>query len=194
MARNERVILASGSPRRAEICRLMGVRFEVVPSADEPASDPSLTAAQAGRALARSKGAPVAAGHPDRILLSADTTVIAPDGERLGKPADRDDAVRMLRLLSGKTHRVMTGVWLYTPAGTVSFTDVARVTFSPMSAADILAYVDGGEPYNKAGAYAVQGEGMRFIRRLEGDFYTVMGLPGARLYRVLQRCCPDVLK
>lgn len=172
---------------------MMGVRFQVVPSGDEPSADPSLSSEKAVREIARMKGLSLAKAHPAQIILSADTTVQAPNGELLGKPSDRQDAKRMLHLLSGRTHRVMTGVWLYTPSGAVSFTDTARVTFSPMSEKEIEAYIESGEPFNKAGAYAIQGTGMRFIRRLEGDFYTVMGLPAARLYRVLRHCCPDVL-
>ena len=123
--------------------------------------------------------------HPQEVVLGADTVVALPTpaGERrLGKPQNAEEAAAMLRQLSGQSHRVLTAVWLCTPEGGCGFCDAAAVQFYPMTEAEIAAYVATGEPLDKAGAYAIQGQGMRFVRGIEGDFYTVMGLPAAKLW------------
>ena len=182
------LILASASPRRREILTLLGLPFVAVPAENEPAVDPLLPLDQAVCAVARGKAAEVAARYPGRTVLGADT-VVSVDGLTLGKPRDEDDARRMLRLLQGRAHTVYTGVWLFGPefpAEGCGFADRARVTFFPLSPREIDEYIATGEPMDKAGAYGIQGTGMRHIRGIEGDFYTVMGLPGGRLWRFLQ--------
>lgn len=181
-----RLILASASPRRREIGEKLGLDFDVFPALEEESLDLTKPLPDAVTAVARAKAEEVAARHPGRVALGADTVVAAPDGTVLGKPANREDACRMLALLSGKRHRVITGVWLSGPGIADGFADEAWVDFMPLTPAEIRDYVETGEPLDKAGGYAVQGRGMRFVKGIQGDFYTVMGLPGARLWAFLK--------
>ncbi len=178
------IVLASASPRRREILDLLGIGYTVYPASTEPDADASLTAEEAILLVARGKAEEVAAQYPAEVVLGADTAVVV-DDEILGKPRDTEEAKAMLRRLSGRTHRVITGVWVCGEGFNSGFSDVAEVEFYPLTEEDIAEYVASGEPMDKAGAYAVQGKGMRYIRGLHGDFYTVMGLPGGRLYRFL---------
>ncbi len=178
------IVLASASPRRREILQLAGVPFEVCVADDETAPR-ELAPCDYTRELARSKAEAVFKMHPDRVVLGADTVVVL-DDRVLGKPRDAQDAVEMLLSLSGRSHQVMTGVWACSPDKCDGFTDVATVHFYPISRAEAEAYVATGEPMDKAGSYGIQGFGMRFVKGIEGDFYTVMGLPGARVYRFLK--------
>ncbi len=185
----EELILASASPRRREILTLAGVPFSVYPAedGDVPAG---LTNEQRVQALARGKAAAVAGRFPGRLILGADTMVEL-DGQMLGKPRTADEAVEMLLRLQGRAHRVLTGVWLIRAderggiAREDGFTDAAAVRFFPMSEEEARAYVATGEPMDKAGAYGIQGYGMRFVEGICGDFYTVMGLPGSKTLRFL---------
>ena len=185
----EELILASASPRRREILTLAGVPFSVYPAedGDVPAG---LTNEQRVQALARGKAAAVAGRFPGRLILGADTMVEL-DGQMLGKPRSADEAVEMLLRLQGRAHRVLTGVWLIRAderggiAREDGFTDAAAVRFFPMSEEEARAYVATGEPMDKAGAYGIQGYGMRFVEGICGDFYTVMGLPGSKTLRFL---------
>ena len=187
----QRLILASASPRRREICDKLGLSFDVVPAAGEEPLDPARPLQDAVMQVARAKAEEVAWRYPGHLVLGADTVVAAPDGTVLGKPQDSEDARRMLTCLSGERHRVITGVWLCGPSVADGFADEALVEFMPLDADEIRAYVETGEPLDKAGAYAIQGRGMRFVRGITGDFYTVMGLPGARLWAFLK---PYLLK
>ncbi len=183
------IILASASPRRREICEKLGLTFSVEPAAAEAALDPSLPLTDGVLRIARSKAEAVFALHPAEAVLGSDTVVAIDTDEGttvLGKPADPADAARMLRRLSGRTHRVLTAVWLCAPERCDGFVSENRVTFAPMSEADIAGYVASGEPLDKAGAYGVQGLGARYVRRIEGDFFAVMGLPAADLWRFLK--------
>jgi septum formation protein len=128
----------------------------------------------------------VFSNHPDDLILGADT-IVTLEGEVLGKPADRDDARRMLKRLSGRSHRVYTGVCLMAFNQKTVFAQWADVTVAPLTEEEISVYVETGECDDKAGAYAVQGLGSRFIEKIDGDYYTVVGLPVQNLYRVL--CC-----
>ncbi|MBQ8752070.1 MAG: septum formation protein Maf [Clostridia bacterium] len=178
-------ILASASPRRQELLSRLGVPFTVEPAENEPPADPTLPLDEAVMAVARAKAEEVFAKHPDATVLGSDTVVavMTPEGERvLGKPRDAADAAAMLGLLQGREHRVVTAVWLCDPAGGDGFAESAAVRFYPMNEQEIAAYVASGEPMDKAGAYAIQGLGMRYIRGITGDFYTVMGLPVAKLW------------
>ena len=187
----EKLILASASPRRREILTLAGIPFEVCPAADEhcPAD---LTPEDRVKALAKDKATQVAKRYPGRVILGSDTMVEL-DGRVLGKPHSEAEAVEMLLSLQGREHQVRTGVWVIrTDASgkTVQedgFTDTARVKFFPMTAAEAEAYVATGEPMDKAGAYGIQGYGLRFVEGITGDYYTVMGLPGGRLVRFLAK-------
>ena len=180
------LLLASASPRRREILTLLGEDFEVEPALSEPPPDPALPLEKAVLAVARCKAEEVAARHPHRLVVGADTIVVA-EGKILGKPGSPEEAGRMLRRLAGRTHEVMTGVWICSPGLCGGFTETASVSFYPMTEEEIAEYVDSGEPMDKAGAYAIQGTGMRYIQGIHGDFYTVMGLPGSRLRRFLRK-------
>ncbi|GAB4451968.1 MAG: Maf family protein [Armatimonadaceae bacterium] len=184
-----RLYLASASPRRRELLGLLGVRFTVVVSRFNEASLSHLTdPAEYVVRAAEGKAADVASRRPG-VVLGVDTDVVAPDGSILGKPADPDDARRMLRLLSGKTHQVFTGVAVLQSqtASTVvrRHTEVVRtaVTFADLPDAAIDAYVATKDPLDKAGAYGLQGRAMAFITRIEGDHTSVIGLP---LWRVAE--------
>ena len=197
MMMSKPLILASASPRRQEILALAGVPFTVCPAEGEWAP-PGLPPAERVRALARSKAAQVATTHPDSLVLGSDTMVVLGD-TALGKPHSAEEAVEMLLSLAGRTHYVMTGVWLIRTdeiGNTVKedgFTDVAEVVFYPMTREEAEAYVATGEPMDKAGSYGIQGLGMRFVERICGDFYTVMGLPGGRLLRFLSDFASDLI-
>ncbi len=180
------VILASASPRRREICDLLGLTYTVQPAQTELPADPTVLPEQAVLRVARGKAEEIAARNPDAVVIGADTVVVV-DEEILGKPQDEADAKAMLRRLSGREHRVITAVWICDGERSEGFADAATVTFMPMTADEIDAYVASGEPMDKAGAYAIQGQGMRYIRGLCGDFYTVMGLPSGRLYEILKK-------
>ena len=171
------LVLASASPRRAELLQRVGLEFEVVvPDVDESVHDGEPPDRYAAR-VAADKAARVAALRPDAVVLAADTAVVV-DGDALGKPADAHDAVRMLRRLSGRTHRVLTAVHVVTPDGRAYEVTVgAEVTMAALGDDEIVAYVGTGEPLDKAGAYAVQGRGAALVTRLEGDPTTVVGLP-----------------
>ena len=171
----EKLILASCSPRRSELLTCAGIPFETVsPDVDESCD---LPAGEAVSVLSARKASAVGALYPGRFFLAADT-LVAVDGHPLGKPADMDEAVQMLRSLSGRTHQVYTGVSVLSPSGMmVSDTDESDVTFCPVPEEEILAYVRSGEPMDKAGAYALQGRASLWITRLEGSYSSVIGLP-----------------
>ncbi|MBQ8786449.1 MAG: septum formation inhibitor Maf [Oscillospiraceae bacterium] len=179
------VILASASPRRQELLKYITAEFQVVPAdVDEtvPAEVPSEEAAEF---LAARKAVHIAAMYPDSVVIGSDTVVIA-DGEILGKPVNEADAERMLRKLSGKVHRVVTGVCLACGKRTFSFSQATDVKFYPLTEEEIRDYIATGDPMDKAGAYGIQSEGCVLIEKIDGDFFTVMGLPVARLKRVLK--------
>jgi septum formation protein len=181
------VWLASQSPRRQELLRQVGIRFELLaPGPEEdaealeavrPGESPTLYVERVVLEKARAARARLAArGLPPAPILVADTTV-AVGGTILGKPVDDDDARRMLRLLSGRGHRVLTAVAVVRGSRTERATNVSRVRFARLSAAEIDAYVACGEPRGKAGAYAIQGRAAAFVRRIEGSHSGIMGLP-----------------
>lgn len=180
------VILASASPRRQEILNKLDIPFLVVPAAGEPQPEAAWAPDKAALYLARYKAEEVAHQYPDHVVIGADT-IVCVDGEMLGKPRDEEDAFRMLSLLQGRCHQVITGVWVCSPERKDGFSSVAEVEFYPMDDAEIQAYIRTGEPMDKAGGYGIQGKGMRYIKGIQGDFYTVMGLPGAALWRFLEK-------
>ena len=172
------IVLASGSPRRQELLRRIGITdFDVVvPEADEsypPGLTPEETVAHIARAKAEAARALTA---PEDLVITADTMVFL-GAERLGKPRDEADAVRMLSELAGNRHTVCTGVTVRQSDKLKCFTVSTDVYFRPASDDELRAYVAGGEPMDKAGAYGVQGLGALLVERIDGDFYNVMGLP-----------------
>ncbi|MCI0356620.1 MAG: Maf family protein [Acidobacteria bacterium] len=180
------LVLASSSPRRQELLRNAGIRFEVE-AADLPEFQLSGEAAGAfARRMAHEKARAVFAGRPKDAVLGADTIVVV-DGAVLGKPRDAEDAARMLRLLSGRSHEVTTAVCLLGPGFEEITAETTVVTMTPLSAAEIQAYVASGEPLDKAGAYAVQGGASRWVSRIEGCYFNVVGLPVPRVYKMLQK-------
>lgn len=187
MNMNFRLILASASPRRRQL--LLGLDLPVeVTSTDVDETPPNgMPIEQVAEHLALKKanayGGPLA---PDQVLITADTTVIV-DDHLLNKPADAAEARMMLSMLAGRTHEVVTGVCLRTQDRTISFSDIAKVTFAPLSEEEIRYYVEHHKPFDKAGAYGVQDWiGYAAVERIEGSFYTVMGLPLHRVYRGLK--------
>ena len=172
---SETIILASASPRRSELLSAAGISFEVqVVPVDELRG---LPAPEEVRANAERKALAAANCFPGRFILSADTLVEL-DGSALGKPSSPEEAFAMLKRLSGRTHHVYTGVTVISPSGCVlTDADCSSVTFDPIPDAEITAYIRTGEPMDKAGAYAVQGKAALWIRRLEGCWSSVVGLP-----------------
>jgi septum formation protein len=178
------VVLASQSPRRGEILRQAGIPFVVrVAPVDESPLDGEKPE-DCVRRLAEWKALAVEAAQ-DETVLGADTTVVI-DGEMLAKPADRDDAFRMLAKLSGRRHEVMTGICLKRGAEVIRDFAVTAVWFTTMSEWEIADYVASGEPMDKAGAYAIQGLASKFVEKVDGCYFNVMGLPVARVYRYLR--------
>lgn len=193
----EKLILASKSPRRAEILDAVGWWFETVPANIDETRAQSEDAVTYVRRLARSKAESVAARVSSGLVLGADTTVVV-EGEILGQPRDGEDATRMLNLLSGKWHEVLTGVALVRaglhggPGADLSnqplvACEVTRVRFGAMSEAEINWYVATGEPMDKAGAYAIQGKAALFIEEVQGDYFNIVGLPIRLVYELAQR-------
>jgi septum formation protein len=179
------LILASSSPRRAELLRAAGIPFEVVPASVDESVLKLEPPGEHVRRLAREKADQAFASHPTAVVLAADTIVLI-GGETLGKPRDAKDAVRMLRHLSGREHEVLTGVAIVAKRGTVVEVARTRVWINPLSEIEIAEYVATGEPLDKAGAYGIQGLGSRFIDRIQGSYSNVVGLPVALVYRLLK--------
>jgi septum formation protein len=179
------IILASASPRRKELLAQAGFIFRVVASGiDEVRRDGESPIAFVTR-LAREKAQDVAARFPESIIVGADTVVVC-EGEVLGKPADADDARRMLALLAGRTHQVITGVCVIAGELVESAVEVTMVQMLTISAEEIAEYVDSGEPMDKAGAYAIQGRAARWIPRIQGCYFNVVGLPLAVVTAMLE--------
>lgn len=179
-----KLILASQSPRRRQILMAAGIDFEARPANVEEILEPHENAESYVLRLARSK-AEAARRSPDENVLGADTTVVV-GGRILEKPADDADARRMLQMLSGREHVVLTGICLLTPARTILDLSVTHVVFSAMTDAEIDAYVASGEPMDKAGAYGIQGLASKFVERIEGDYLNIVGLPVSLVYRHLR--------
>lgn len=184
------LVLASASPRRKELLTQAGFQFSVAPASISEETRPGENPVAYVTRLAREKAQHVYAHLEQRnsatIVLGADTTVVAPNGEILGKPADPADASRMLRLLSGATHQVMTGVAMVSVAGTETAAEVTHVTVLALSEEEIAAYIATGEPMDKAGAYAIQGYAARWIPRVHGCYFNVVGLPLALVASMLE--------
>ena len=165
---------------------LAGLDFTCMPSDVDETIPDGLPVERYTEYLSGVKAVDIAARHPEDTVIGSDTLVEL-DGEVLGKPHSRDEAAQMLCRLSGRTHRVFTGVTIISPKGRDSFTSVTEVEFYPLTDAQIEAYIATGEPMDKAGAYGIQGRGALLVRGIRGDYYTVMGLPIAEVVRHLER-------
>ena len=180
-----RLILASASPRRADLLREAGIDVEIQPAnVDEDVAPHEVPEAYVRR-VAEAKARAISGREPGRLVLAADTAVVV-DGEILGKPTGSEDAARMLRLLSGRTHQVVSGVCLLKDHERVVETvvEVSTVEFAALSAAQIAWYVGSGDSMDKAGGYGIQGLASRFVTRIEGSYSNVVGLPIAVVYRM----------
>jgi nucleoside triphosphate pyrophosphatase len=183
----EKIILASKSPRRAEILRAVGWEFETQAANIDETRNESEDAVSYVKRLAREKAATIAQRAPEIVVLGADTVVLI-GGEILGQPRDDDDARRMLTLLSGEWHEVLTGVTLVRgESESLIDHESTRVRFCELSPEEIAWYVSTGEPRDKAGAYAIQGRGAILIEGIEGDYFNIVGLPVRLVYEMMRR-------
>ncbi len=180
------LVLASASSRRQELLRNAGIPFEVQPAHIPEDPLPGEQAKDCAERLAREKALAVARLRPRDIVLGADTVVVV-NGQILGKPTDSSDAARMLRMLSGREHQVITGVCVVASGQSSVASETTKVTMSEIPEKEIADYVATGEPMDKAGAYAIQGIASRWIPRIEGDYSNVVGLPVALVYAMLKR-------
>ncbi|KMY43620.1 septum formation protein Maf [Bacillus sp. FJAT-27916] len=179
------LILASSSPRRKELLELLGIPFQVKASDVEETYQDGLQPHEIVMELARIKSNAIAETTKNSIVIGADTIVVS-DGRVLGKPKGKADAISMLTQLSGKVHQVYTGVALVKEGRTHLFYEKTDVEFWPLDTQDIEQYVLTGEPFDKAGSYGIQGYGSLLVKRIEGDYFTVVGLPVSRLNRELK--------
>ena len=188
------VVLASGSPRRQELLRRIGITdFDIAVTQTDETYPEGLTPEETVAHIARGKAeAAKALTSPGDIVITADTMVFL-GGERLGKPRDAEDALRMLRELSGNRHTVCTGVTVRQDDKLICFTTSSDVYFRALDDTELLAYIASGEPLDKAGAYGIQGLGSLLVERVEGDVFNVIGLPVMPLSRVLREFGIDLL-
>ena len=181
------IILASASPRRSELMTLAGFRFDVIcADIDEIVPEKALPQ-EVVMSLALQKAQAVAKDHRKSAVVGSDTVVVL-DGKILGKPRSEKEAAEMLRSLSGRTHKVYTGVAIVCGEKVTSFFEETEVEFYPLTDQEILDYVATGEPMDKAGAYGIQGRGAVLVKRINGDYFNVMGLPISKVYRELKDC------
>lgn len=180
-----RVVLASGSPRRRQLLNLIGIEHEALPSNIDETMRPREAPRRHAERLAREKASAIANRQPDRITIAADTIVVI-NKKVLGKPVDADDARRMLSMLSGREHTVITAVAVARGRKLRSAVEEVRVKFRRLRDDEIDAYVATGEPMDKAGAYGIQGYGATIVECVDGDYFAVMGLPLARLVTLLR--------
>lgn len=179
------IILASQSPRRYELLQHITSDFCVKVSNADETSVKNMSPEDTVRALAELKGKAVFKENSEDTVISADT-VVELNGKILGKPHTEHEAFEMLSSLSDRTHIVHTGVCILSKDVAVTFSEKTSVTFMKLSSEEILQYIESGEPFDKAGGYGIQGKGCLFVERIDGDYYNVMGLPVARLYKTLK--------
>lgn len=180
------IILASGSPRRQELLTMAGIPFETVTSGVDEDLDPALYNVYAyAEQLAAEKAYAVSEEQRDSLVIGADTIVVY-EGEVLGKPQSKEEAKQYLEALSGNVHEVITAVAIVDEGQLTTFHSVTKVTFYPIDASLLERYLALDEPYDKAGGYGIQSVGALFVKQIEGDYYTVMGLPIAELVRKLR--------
>ncbi|CAN5169107.1 Maf-like protein [soil metagenome] len=185
----KKIILASQSPRRKQLLQWAEVSFDIIIQATDESYPPHLPADEIAIHVARNKALAIEQlHHPALPILAADTIVVLND-EIIGKPASREDAIKILGKLSGQKHEVITGVVILNDGKEIAFADITEVEFHPLSTAQIEFYVDKYQPYDKAGAYAIQEWiGVTGIKSINGDFYNVMGLPVSRVVQALLQC------
>ena len=186
------LILASQSPRRKELMGLFHIPFTVRVADIDESMDPEKPASQEVARVSHAKAAAVAHG-PDDVVVAADTIVVL-GGEVLGKPKDEADAFRMLRLLSGRDHQVMTGLTVLRGETALVCTEITDIHFRELTDREILAYIATKEPMDKAGSYGIQGGAALFAEKLVGDYYNVMGLPVCRLGQILKSMAPEIME
>ncbi len=179
------LILASASPRRQELISIITKDFLVLPANVDESFEDSILAESVPEMLAVRKALAVSKEHPNDTVIGCDTSVII-NGEILGKPKDDTDAFRMLKLLSGNTHKVITGCAIFKNAKSISFSEVTEVTFYSLTDKEIEDYILTGEYKDKAGAYGIQGYGSLLVKEIKGDYFNVVGLPVARLNKTLK--------
>ena len=186
MERMNKVILASKSPRRKQLLSLLNIDFATIPAEIEEKIDLNNNLVKEIEKLSYQKAMHVYEKHQDALVIGSDT-IVKIDNVVLGKPKTYDEAIKMLKSLSNKTHEVVTGVSIINKGNAETFSSIAKVTFYELSDKEIEDYVKTNEPMDKAGAYAIQGIGAKFIKSIDGDFYTIMGLPIGELYHRLQK-------
>lgn len=179
------IILASASPRRKELLQLIFDQFQVIPSQAKEIIPPDVSPEEVPKILAGIKCLDIADSHRQALVIGCDTVVIC-EGKILGKPKNKDAAFAMLKTLSGKRHSVVTGCHITLEDSNISFHQTTEVTFYPLSDREISEYIENGEPFDKAGAYGIQGKGALFVKEIAGDYFNVVGLPVARLSREIQ--------
>lgn len=182
----KQIILASQSPRRKELLEKCGYPFITEPADIDETLNPSLSLQGAIKDLAARKAEHIFEKHPDAIVIGSDT-IVTIENEVLGKPKDDAHAFTMLRKLQGRTHEVITGIAIFSNEEKWTDVSISKVTFSPMSDAEIKAYIATKECNDKAGAYAIQGYGGRYITHIEGNYYSIMGLPLSKVYEQLKK-------
>ena len=186
------VILASQSPRRKELMGLFHIPFEIRVADIDETMDPSLPAGEEVARVSRAKAEAVPCLQGD-VVIAADTIVVC-NGQVLGKPTDEQDAYRMLRLLSGRDHQVMTGLCVLRNGVATTCTEITDIHFRELSDREIWAYIHTGEPMDKAGSYGIQGGAALFAEKMAGDYYNVMGLPVCRLGILLRQIAPELME
>lgn len=179
------LILASASPRRQELISMISKEVHIEPADVDESFSADTPVESVPEMLAVRKAAAIADRHPEDTVIGCDTSVIV-DGEILGKPTDCENAKRMLKLLSGTTHQVITGCAIFKNGRSLSFSETTDVTFYTLSDAEIDAYVSTGEPMDKAGAYGIQEYGSLLVKKINGDYFNVVGLPVGKLNKVLK--------
>lgn len=185
-----KVILASASPRRRELLKLIFSEFEVCASNAEETVPNDISAENLPVFLANLKGEDIAQKYPDSLVISADTVVLC-EGKVLGKPANKTEASEMLSLLSGKEHKVITGCALFLRGKSLAFSVSTDVEFYKLSDTEIEKYINTSEPYDKAGGYGIQSKGALFVKKINGDYYNVVGFPIAELRRKIFEFAPQ---
>lgn len=181
----KRLVLASGSPRRKELLSTLGYDFEVIVSDVEEVVDHSLTVNEIVKSLAKQKAMAVFQENRDAIVIGSDT-VVACDGQILGKPHSKQQCKEMMELLRNKSHSVITGVAILYDDQIINFADEAKVYFDDISDEEIEKYIEMKEPYDKAGGYAIQGWAGKFISKIDGNYYSIVGLPVSTVYQHLK--------
>ncbi|NMD70546.1 septum formation inhibitor Maf [Bacillus sp. DNRA2] len=182
----QHLILASSSPRRKELLETLQLTFDISSSEADESYEPGTAPAQIVMELAVRKASDVAQRNPESFVIGADTIVVLAH-QVLGKPKDKDDAIDMLTKLSGKTHSVYTGVAIVHGETWVQFYEKTDVTFWELTESEINVYIKSGEPFDKAGAYGIQGFGSMLVKQISGDYFAVVGLPVSRTVRELQK-------